>query len=135
MTRNSLNRIAKAVALTVLAGAAAMAQDLKGTVPFDFTASGRTMPAGKYEFRRINTSPTWLMRHVATGRMIAVMSNGPTAPRESSRVPALEFRCAGESCSIAGLYGQGQHTGYAFKTSPAPNPAVEVATLWVRLAD
>ncbi len=51
-----MRRVAAIVGLVVLLALSASAQSqlIKATIPFDFVAAGKTMPAGDYQFRPID---------------------------------------------------------------------------------
>lgn len=127
----TMNRIALLAGMTMLTGIAAFAQNLKGTVPFNFTAGRAELPAGTYQFERQATvTPTWIVRNVDTGkRVVLVSASGAQRPAAESDTSALTFRCAGEQCGLQALHGAGAVQGFRFSIYSDPGPSVQVATI------
>jgi hypothetical protein len=85
-----------ALALTFVAGAAsAFAGDavVKANVPFDFTVSSSTLPAGDYTFSRISPN-TWTIRNESTGKgqlMVTSVTAHETIPHDSGELVFKQF--------------------------------------------
>jgi hypothetical protein len=61
------------LAVTVIGAAAtASAETVHATIPFEFTANGKTMPAGKYTVRTMPGSPSVLLFENEVTKMQAV---------------------------------------------------------------
>jgi hypothetical protein len=102
-----------AVVLTFVAGAtSAFAQDsiLRASVPFDFTVSTSTLPAGDYTFSKISTE-TWSIRNDQTHQAIlaAATANGTNTANNFGAVVfkqlggnyfLSEVRCLGQTAAM-----------------------------------
>lgn len=91
--------LAATLALAVAANAQVMRTDLI-SIPFDFVAGGKQMPAGRYSVRRIRPdAEAALLIRSEDGRASAVVltNTGAANPRAS----ALVFRQHGESYFLA----------------------------------
>src|ERR1041385_565277 len=74
--------------LALLAAVPAQAQlpgePIRVTIPFDFNVRGKTLPAGKYEIRRIGDQPDGLLVYNITNHQHAVFESEPV---ETSKAP------------------------------------------------
>lgn len=73
--------------------ASAASQVVHVSIPFDFVASGKTMPAGQYSFTNTPTSPV-LTLHAANGGTVMALVNynaGSMAVRADQRKMNLVF--------------------------------------------
>jgi hypothetical protein len=65
MKKNVLSTLVTCCLFILGAAATSYAQmpgsELRATIPFDFSVRGKTLPAGKYEVRRVNDSPEALI--------------------------------------------------------------------------
>jgi len=72
--------------LAVAAAATAYAQmpgtAVRATIPFDFIVRGKTLPAGKYEIRRINDSPEELMITSLNNHELVMFETEPVDARK-----------------------------------------------------
>lgn len=125
----------------VISGTTAFAQsqNMKTSVPFDFQVSGKTLPAGQYEIRRLaGEMAGWTMSNVESKQAVLLVSAHSVNPRpQAERAKgALVFRCAGESCALQSLYAPGAAAGHAFNNKPRNvDPTVQVATIRIVGAD
>ncbi|MBI4906815.1 MAG: hypothetical protein HY820_24515 [Acidobacteria bacterium] len=112
---------------TILAAAlcttAAMAQELKATIPFDFSASQKQMPAGTYTVSRMPGSGgsfVAVFRNVVTRKSAAVLAASELDRNESAgRTAKLVFACTSGKCALAEMHAPGITNARRFVT-PAP---------------
>lgn len=98
--------------LTLLVVLSVHAQDpgtaIRASIPFDFTVEGRTLPAGKYEVRRITDDPTGLMiQNIYHRRDVALFK---TEPRDARSIPnhsLLVFHRYGDSYFLSEVVNAG----------------------------
>lgn len=119
-----------------LTSGAAMAQGLKGTVPFDFTAGGKQMPAGTYSVSRvegIGNSYTLSIRNLETkggALLVSTIALDNNSPRTGNGT--LVFKCNSSGCALAQVHTPGESRGRAFPT-PATNRGDAERTVAIRL--
>ncbi len=138
MARNFTSRFVLMAGVLALTASASMAENLRGKIPFEFTVSGKTMPAGTYEVMKTDSvAPIWVLGNLDTKqRAVAVStSTAPDRAKNERDKPVLTFRCAGEKCALSGLYGTGNVTGVAFPMPANRDPRVQIATVRVTLGD
>jgi hypothetical protein len=139
MTR-LMNRFVTIAAVLTLTGTAAVAQNLRGEVPFAFTASGKSMPAGNYDVTRLRGNITgWTLRHVDSNRQAVVISNSAAKERSrSERVKSgLVFQCVENAgCALQSLFSGGSTSGYAFPVRmTVTDPDIRIALVRVVFGD
>ncbi len=78
-------------------------------VPFQFVASGRTLPAGKYDVT-IDPAYNRISLHQANGNLGAYLSAGLKRPNQASERARLVFRKYGDSCFLRQIAFTGQDT-------------------------
>jgi hypothetical protein len=80
-------------------------------IPFAFTVSHRTMPAGKYIVSRlVPTAPVFGLRD---GRGSAVIANFSNNEAGNPAQPSLTFACYGKECVLAKVTPPGSETAYS----------------------
>lgn len=62
------------VILTALGIAAGLGRSVTANIPFDFTISGKTLPAGKYNVTNGTTQDMLIIRNAETGKGAAVIT-------------------------------------------------------------
>jgi hypothetical protein len=102
--------------LTLLVVGSAQAQDpgtaLRASIPFDFNVGGRTLPAGKYEIRRVNDEPVGLVIQNVDHRHKEAMF--PTEPVDAHKIPSqnlLIFHRYGDSYFLSEVLTAGEGRG------------------------
>jgi len=110
--------------LLTLMAVAAQAQlpgtAIRASIPFDFNVRGRTLPAGKYEIRRISDEPGGLMiRNVDLKRDEALFETEPVYVAKSPRKDELVFHRYGESYFLSEVVTGGEQTAQELKLSHA----------------
>ena len=99
--------------LLTLMAVAAQAQlpgtAIRASIPFDFIVRGRTLPAGKYEIKRINDEPGGLMiRNVDLKRDEALFETEPVYVAKSPRKDELVFHRYGDSYFLSEIVTSGE---------------------------
>lgn len=93
---------------------------IRTTVPFDFIVSGKTLPAGNYEIRRINDSPEGLVIRNVTDKHDHVMFQ--TEAVEAMKIPRrseIVFHRYGDTYFLSEVITGGEQTGRELVTSRA----------------
>ena len=107
-----INRLA---GLVVLTGAAAFAQsDMKLNVPFTFHTSRATLAPGTYAIQHLPNSGSgvYKLRNMDTRKStIVVAPIRVTRDLNNGEHAKVEFKCAGEYCALATIYGLAQPAG------------------------
>lgn len=133
-------RTATVAALLAFAGSAAYAQQLNADVPFGFkTPAGGYIPAGKVAVIK-SQSPTpiavYTFHHVATGKrqLVNTTEHVERTTSDGDLKATLVFRCAGETCAIAGVYQAGESLGNGVRVKlPPPPPATQISEIRIPL--
>jgi len=110
--------------LLTLMAVAAQAQlpgtAIRASIPFDFIVRGKTLPAGKYEIKRINDEPGGLMiRNVDLKRDEALFETEPVYVTKSPRKDELVFHRYGDSYFLSEVVTGGEQTAQELKPSHA----------------
>lgn len=109
--------IAASLCLVVgLAMVSANAQSLDAKVPFNFTVSGKTFPAGNYSM--IISSNQLKIRNGA-GRIVALASVYDAFGRPAGGKSQIIFHCYGDRCFLSELWSSSQQNGRGLLTSQA----------------
>ena len=115
--------IATGSLLTVMAVAAQVqlpGTAIRASIPFDFMVRGRTLPAGKYEIRRISDEPGGLMiRNVDLKRDEALFETEPVYVAKSPLKDELVFHRYGDSYFLSEVVTGGEQTAQELKPSHA----------------
>jgi hypothetical protein len=88
---NSLKQLAVVTILAALACAGLLAQslDMVATIPFDFQAGNKLMPAGEYQ---IHEQGTWvILRSLDGGKSIAALLTNAATGADPSRGARVDF--------------------------------------------
>lgn len=82
---------------------------IRASIPFDFTVEGKTLPAGRYEIRRINDEPTGLMiQNVYHRRNEALFQTEPTDERRIPNHSLLVFHRYGDTYFLSEVVSAGE---------------------------
>jgi hypothetical protein len=92
---NTLRQLAVVAILGALAGIGLHAQsfDFRATIPFDFRAGDRLMPAGEYLIR--GQGPVVFVRRTDNGSNAFALMTIAVAGRDTPRKARLDFNCYG----------------------------------------
>jgi hypothetical protein len=71
---------------------------IQGEVPFSFTVSGKTLPAGEY---RIISSPHQLKIQDGDGKVVAFVLTNNALARSGDGNDRIVFHCFGDRCFLA----------------------------------
>ena len=85
---------------------------IRANIPFDFIVNGKTLPAGKYEIRRISDEPIGLLIQNINDKRDHAMF--PTEAFEERTIPhksLLVFHNYGESYFLSEVVEGGEQTG------------------------
>lgn len=93
---------------------------IRASIPFDFMVRGRTLPAGKYEIRRINDEPSGLIiRNVDLKRNEALFETEPVYVSRAPRRDVLVFHRYGDSYFLSEVVSGGEQTARELKPTHA----------------
>lgn len=117
-----LGTLATGFFLTLMIAAPARAQmpgtTVRTTIPFDFIVSGKTLPAGNYEIRRINDSPEGLViRNVGDKRDHVMFETEAVEARKIPRRSEVVFHRYGDTYFLSEVFSAGQQIGRELPTS------------------
>jgi len=99
-----------------LAIVSASAQSVEGKVPFNFTVSGKTLPAGDYTMI-INSNLLKITN--GDGRIVALASVYDASGRPEGEKTQIVFHCYGYRCLLAEVWFSPQERGRRLPTSRA----------------
>jgi hypothetical protein len=105
---NFTTKLMIAAATVVVAAGTATAQTMKAEIPFAFRVSGKTMEAGSYRVSALSTNAGFKTYSLVGTKTYSVAS--PIAQRDPDKnwkshgLPVLAFECAGDRCSLVGLW-------------------------------
>src|SRR5215475_91004 len=107
-----------ALMIAAPAGAQMSGTALRVNVPFQFIVSGKTLPAGNYEIRRINDSPEGLLIRNATDKRDHVMfQTEPFAAIKIPRRSEIVFHRYGDDYFLYEVVTAGEQTERELLTS------------------
>lgn len=93
-------------------------------VPFDFEASGRVMPAGRYQVERMSlTSPAFRITSRETGKA-AIVSMPIAVTDDRAENARMVFHCKGGECAVAEIWPNAGAGGKRIVTPKAVKPVV-----------
>lgn len=93
---------------------------MRASIPFDFIVNGKTLPAGKYEIRRIDDEPTGLViRNINEKKDNVMLSTEPVEERTVPRKSLLVFHNYGDSYFLSEVIAGGEQTGRRIAPSRA----------------
>jgi hypothetical protein len=120
--KTAITSILFAAAMTV---SVASAQNIKVTIPFDFNADGRSMPAGHYLVRHIPgfTSAVYDLTQEASGHRTMLMTRVGIAAKHTAQPPRLVFDCVGSNCALSEIWPGENLDGHALWKKPTPRDA------------
>ena len=110
--------------MTLLGGVAARAdaQDLRAVIPFEFTVSGKTLPAGTYDVSRMfQSQDTLQLRSIHGGVMVL---GGPASRGDGTNATQLTFNRYGERYFISRIRFSGDRE-YTLQPSAAEREMVK----------
>ena len=91
---------------------------IRASIPFDFVVRGRTLPAGRYELRRINDEPSGLIiRNVDLKRNEALFETEPVYINRSPRRDELVFHRYGDTYYLSEVLTGGEQTARELEPS------------------
>jgi len=102
--------------VVVLALVSASAQTVEAKVPFSFTVSGKTLPAGDYTMI-INSNHLKITN--GDGQIVALASVYDASSRPDGGESQIIFHCYGDRCFLAELWSAHQQSGRELLTSRA----------------
>ena len=119
-----LGTLATGVLLALMTAAPARAQmpgtAVRVTIPFDFIVSGKTLPAGNYEIRRITDSPEGLIiRNVTDKRDHLMFQTEAVQAKKIPRRSEMFFHRYGDTYFLSEVFTAGDQTGRELLTSRA----------------
>ena len=103
------------VGLTGLVNAQAVRATIRADVPFDFIASGKTMPAGEYKINVTGDGPTILV--IGTQRQSVYALPHMTASLKNAEGTTLVFHRYGDRRFLAAVTLEGDKIGYELPES------------------
>ena len=119
-----LGTLATGILLALMTAAPAQAQmtgtALRVAIPFEFIVSGKTLPAGNYEVRRINDSPEGLVIRNIIDKHDHVMFE--TEAVEAKKIPKrseMIFHRYGDTYFLSEVFTGGEQMGREFPASRA----------------
>ena len=102
--KTTTRSIAMSIGLTALLGSATLFADpgdAVATVPFEFQAAGKVLPAGKYTIKRDGVSSITTIRNEANGHSVVLMTSPLQCHARSA--PQLVFNREGEGYQLSQL--------------------------------
>ena len=116
----------------------ALAQDVRASIPFDFTAGCKHLTSGTYHLARVKGSGVSYILQVykaETKESVLMSSNLATDNTASSWADGKAvFHCTSSGCALAEVVIPGESYGRAFAT-PRPKKAEKERTVAVRLTN
>ena len=101
--------------LALLAVTPAQAQlpgiPIRVTIPFDFTIRGKTLPAGKYEIKRIGDEPDALLVYNITNHQHAIFESEPVETARAPKRGEVVFHEYGDQYFLAEIWSGGEEMG------------------------
>ena len=93
---------------------------MRATIPFDFIVNGKTLPAGKYEIRRIDDEPIGLLiRNIHDKKDHVMLSTEAVEEATVPRKSLLVFHNYGDSYFLSEVIADGEQTGRRIAPSRA----------------
>jgi hypothetical protein len=84
---------------------------ISAMIPFDFMVRGKSLPAGKYEVRRVNDSPETLMIQNVRTRQTAMFETDPLEARKTPSQGKIVFHRYGDDYFLSQVWTPGEDTG------------------------
>jgi hypothetical protein len=123
----TLLRVAALAALTTAFGMAQNLGSVQGTIPFDFVAAGKTLPAGYYTITSDMRCSCLVVRDARAQVKVVLLgvdADHPANPKASQ----LAFRVYGERHYLASIWNGSSGAGRQFNKTPAEREA-EIAAV------
>jgi hypothetical protein len=117
--KTQLIQTAIAALTLAAAGYAQSAQELKVTVPFNFVAGSRTLPAGQYTFSQAGNPNAVVIRSAGNAPGAVMITNRVESPGRHE-IGKLVFHRYGDRYFLSEVWGTDRSTG-----SQIPKPAQE----------
>lgn len=89
------------VILTALGIAAGLGRSVTANIPFEFTVSGKTLPAGKYDVTNGTTQAMLIIRNAVSGKAAAVITQKAEGKMDDKA--RLAFRRYGNQYFLASI--------------------------------
>ena len=101
--------LAMTIAFTVRAQEPGTA--MRASIPFEFTVSGKTLPAGSYEVRRLGDEPTtMIIRNIELKRDEAVFTTDPVIENRIPGKSVIVFHRYGDTTFLSEVVAAGSET-------------------------
>jgi len=84
---------------------------IRVTIPFDFIVRSKTLPAGKYEIRRIGSEPDGLMVYNTRNHQHAIFESEPVEATRTPKRGEVVFHEYGDIYFLAEVWTGGEETG------------------------
>ena len=84
---------------------------IRVTIPFDFIVRGKTLPAGKYEIKRIGDEPDGLMIYNIANHKHALFESEPVETARTPKRGEVVFHEYGDTYFLAEIWTGGEQTG------------------------
>ena len=85
---------------------------IRVSIPFDFTAKGKTLPAGEYDVTRVMDEPiTLLVRNVHDKHDLVIVETKPVRERSFLKNDELIFNRYGDTYFLSEIVTAGEQTG------------------------
>lgn len=94
-----------------------MAQELKATIPFDFSANGKHLQAGTYSVTRLSGNGPymlWLMNQATKKSTMIVSTITLDGKAVQDRAGQIVFQCQSGICALAQVHPPAAQFGRAF---------------------
>jgi hypothetical protein len=109
--------------LAVFVAAPAQAQfpgiPIRATIPFDFTVRGKILPAGRYEFSRINDGPGGLIAFNRDNHRHVMFETEPVQRSRTANRGELVFHRYGDTYFLYEIWNSGENEGRELARSRA----------------
>ena len=86
-------------------------EPIRVAIPFDFIVRGKTLPAGKYEIRRIGDEPDALIVTNVGNHQRAIFESEPVEAARTHKRGEIVFHEYGETYYLAQIWTGGEETG------------------------
>ena len=92
---------------------------IHATIPFDFTVRGKTLPAGRYEFSRINDGPAGLIVFNRDNNRHVMFETEPVERSRNATRGELIFHRYGDTYFLYEIWNSGESEGRELAQSRA----------------
>jgi hypothetical protein len=107
------------LSLLLVAGSAfAQSGQIRATIPFNFTVSHTTLPAGNYSVSTTGGTDSILVIQGANGQTVKLVGSNHLQASKLSDRTKLVFRCYGDRYFLAQVWTRGRQMGRELPKSP-----------------